>query len=213
MSFTDNLIYAIQETSPLEWIAVICGIAYVLLAAYRKLACWFFGLISSAIYVYLCFISKLYIETGLQIFYVVMSFYGWITWNAQQGHIIKIRMRSFQFHIYALAIGLVMAFLLGYFFEKNTDQASAYLDASIGVFSLIATFMTANRVLENWIYWIVVDFAAIFLYASRDLALSAVLYVIFTVMAIYALIQWTKQYRSQKEEQHKAEYLKSNINS
>jgi nicotinamide mononucleotide transporter len=68
--------------------------------------------------------------------------------------------------------------------------------------------MTANRVLENWIYWIVVDAAAIFLYHSQGLALSALLYLVFTLMAVYGLIQWTKQYRSQKQNQF--QNLKSN---
>ncbi|MBK6950740.1 MAG: nicotinamide mononucleotide transporter [Crocinitomicaceae bacterium] len=84
MPFTETLLADIQNTSVPEWIAVSCGVLYVILAAYRKIACWFFGLISSGIYVYLCFKSNLLIETGLQIFYIFMSVYGWISWHKKQ---------------------------------------------------------------------------------------------------------------------------------
>jgi nicotinamide mononucleotide transporter len=208
MPFTETLLTDIQKTSVPEWIAVSCGVLYVILAAYRKIACWFFGLISSGIYVYLCFKSNLLIETGLQIFYIFMSVYGWISWHRQSSEVIK--MRSIQFHLMALSVGLVFAFALGFLFDLYTHQASAYLDASIAVFSLVATFMTANRVLENWIYWIVVDAAAIFLYKSQGLALSALLYLVFTLMAVYGLIQWSKQYRHQKQNQNQFQNLKSN---
>lgn len=201
MNFTDTLWLAIKSTSAAEWVAVVTGIVYVALAAYRHILCWLFGLISSLIYVYLCFYSRLYLETGLQVFYVAMSVYGWLMWNRQKGIEKRIRTRSPQFHILALSIGTVCTFFLGYLFSKHTDQASAYLDASITVFSLIATFMTANKVLENWVYWIVLDFSAIFLYGSRGLALSAALYALFTAMAVYALIQWTRQYNREKHEQ------------
>lgn len=200
MAFTENLIQAVKETTVLEWVAVLTGITYVALAAYEKILCWFFGLISSVIYVYLCFTAQLYIETGLQLFYVIMSVYGWMTWKTAVGSTLKIATRNAWFHIKILCLGLFLAFIIGFVFEQHTNQASAYLDASITVFSLVATFMTARKVLENWIYWIVVDFAAIFLYASRDLVLSALLYGIFTGMAIYALVQWTRQYHLQKND-------------
>lgn len=195
MAFIHTLVTDIQKTSLPEWVAVICGILYVILAAYRKIACWFFGLTSSGIYVYLCFQSDLLIETGLQVFYIFMSFYGWISWHQQKSGSIK--RRALSFHLMVLSVGLVLAFILGLIFDNYTDQANAYLDASIAIFSLVATFMTANRVLENWIYWIVVDAAAIFLYGWQGLALTAFLYFIYTGMAIYGLIQWSKQFRNQ----------------
>jgi nicotinamide mononucleotide transporter len=102
MPFTETLLADIQKTSVPEWIAVSCGVLYVILAAYRKIACWFFGLISSGIYVYLCFKSNLLIETGLQIFYIFMSVYGWISWHKKTSDVIK--MRSIQFHLVALSL-------------------------------------------------------------------------------------------------------------
>jgi nicotinamide mononucleotide transporter len=195
MAFIQTLIADIQKTSLPEWVAVICGVLYVILAAYRKIACWFFGLTSSGIYVFLCFQNNLLIETALQVFYIFMSFYGWVSWHQQKSDLIK--RRSLTFHLIVLTVGLILAFILGLIFDRYTNQANAYLDASIAVFSLVATFMTANRVLENWIYWIVVDFAATFLYGWQGLALTALLYIIYTLMAVYGLIQWSKQFRNQ----------------
>jgi nicotinamide mononucleotide transporter len=192
-TFTKNL-YA---TSFIEWAGVVTSIVYVILAAYSNIFCWIFGFISSAIYVYLAFEGKLFIDSALQLFYVVMSVYGWITWNKISGKGSKIVMRPAWFHVKVLVVGSVGAFLIGFIFDNYTLQESPYLDASIASFSLIATFMSAHRVLENWIYWIVVDAFAIVLFASRDYAMTAVLYFIFTIMAIYGLWKWTVIYKKQ----------------
>lgn len=185
------------NTTFIEWVGVVTSIVYVILAAYSNIFCWVFGFISSAIYVYLAFAGNLFIDSGLQVFYVVMSVYGYITWSKSKNGTGKIFMRSAKFHVFALVIGSVSSFVLGFVFDHYTVQASPYLDATIAVFSLIATFMSAHRVLENWIYWIVVDAFAIFLFASRDYAMTAVLYLIFTLMAVYGLWKWTVLFKKQ----------------
>ena len=72
-----------------------------------------------------------------------------------------------------------------------------YTDAFTTVFSLAATFMVTKKVLNNWLYWVVIDLVSIFLYMSRGLELAAVQYLLFTVLAILGWIQWRKQYKLQ----------------
>ena len=211
MSITENLIQAIVNTSPVEWLGVLSSIAYVILAAFRKILCWPFGFLSSSIYVYLCFTTNLYLETFLQIFYVFMAVYGWINWTRTKQQTVEVINWKISMHAGILLGGILITLGLGYYFQAYTDQARPFLDAPITVFSFAATWMTAKRVVEGWIYWIIVDFAAIFLYASRDLHLSALLYFIFTVMSVSALIQWNRQMQNQKGKQTNPNLVDSDI--
>ena len=88
---------------------------------------------------------------------------------------------------------------MGYLFSVYTDQANPYVDASTTVFSLVATFMVTKKVLENWVYWIIIDAVSVYLYFSRDLHLTAVLFVIFTLLAITGYVSWNKTMKTAQQ--------------
>lgn len=194
---------AILNTPPVEFIAVLTGIAYVILAARRMILCWLFAFISSVLYVYICFQYKLYIESVLQVFYVVMAVIGWLNWKQstesaadeveQSGS--DVRTWGWKFNALNIAASGLVTLAVGWSFATWTDQANPYLDAFTTVFSLVATFMVTRKVFETWIYWIVIDFIGILLYYSRGLNLSALLFVFLTAVAIYGLFSWYKQYK------------------
>ena len=214
MSFLENVYQGILLTSLWEWIAVFAGIIYVILAALRNNTCWIFAIISSAIYVFLCFAGKLYIESVLQVFYVIMAFVGWVSWSknapkmthsnndlldsstssSEKSTVIR---WSLNYHLYNIAISGGIAFILGFCFNEFTNQANPYADAFTTVFSLAATFMVVKKVLENWLYWIIIDIVSIFLYHQRGYSLSAVLYFIFTILAVVGFVAWYKKYKTQ----------------
>jgi nicotinamide mononucleotide transporter len=188
----------VLATPLLEWLGVLSGLVYLILAAYRSIWCWFFALISSVIFVYLCYDFKLYIESILQLFYVVMAVVGWLSWKSDTSEsktqIDVITWKPIYHILNVLGSGIV-AFLLGWIFQTYTDQANPYLDAFTTVYSLVATFMLARRVLENWIYWIVIDAISVALYASRGLYLTSVQYILFTGLAAVCLYTWWRQYK------------------
>ncbi|MBW7867473.1 MAG: nicotinamide mononucleotide transporter [Brumimicrobium sp.] len=187
----------IQQTSGIEWVAVLLNLLYVLLIAKKIRWGWWSAFVSSILFTYLCISTQLYIESALQLFYVAMALYGWFIWNENSREERLIRKWSIQSHVLNIAISSFVTLLLGYIMSKFTDQASPYLDAFTTVFSLTATFMAAKRVLENWLYWIVIDTAAIFLYAGRELYLASLQYLIFTIIAIFAYLSWVKMYQKQ----------------
>ncbi len=190
----ENLLEGIRSTSILEWVAVCSSIIYVILAARKMILCWLFAFISSALYVYICFSANLYLESALQLFYVVMAVIGYLLWNrASKGQIIKWPVK---YHVINLSLSTLIALFLGYLFSVYTDQASPYVDASTTVFSLVATFMVTKKVLENWIYWIIIDAVSVYLYFSRDLHLTAMLFVIFTLLAFAGYVSWNKTLKS-----------------
>ena len=196
----EQLITRIIETSILEWFAVIFGLSYVLLISYNKRSGWIFAFISTLIFTYLCFIAQLYIEASLQLFYVIMAIYGWIKWSAKKAKGLPIIKWPILRHIKYLALGCFAVLILGFLIGSFTNQASPYLDAFTTVFSLIATFMVARKVLENWWYWIVIDFGLIFLYGSRGYTLTAVQYGLFTALAVFGWLKWRKLYKLQKQD-------------
>ena len=127
-----------------------------------------------------------------------MAIVGWYLWNKTRDQSDWITTWSLNFHFLNIAISAVIVLVLGFYFEHNTQQDYPYLDAFTTVFSLAATYMVTQRVLENWIYWIVIDIAGAFLYAAKDFYLSALLYVLFTFLAIYGYFLWRKKLSLQK---------------
>lgn len=197
-TFFTEVWHGIQETSLIEGIAVLSGIFYLIGISYRKIWGWYFAVISTSVYVYICYANKIYIESGLQLFYVFMAFYGFLNWKKTKEKEIKIIVWPWRYHILNIIISSIVAIALAQMFIAFTDQQSPYLDAFSTTFSLLATFMVAKKVLENWIYWIVIDIILTFLYASRGLYLTSVHYLIFSVIAIFAFFKWFGKYKSQK---------------
>ena len=182
------------QTSIYEWVAFFCSVAYVSLAAYQKKIAWVFAFISSAIYVYLCFESRLYLDSFLQIFYVLAAVYGWVVWGRTKDES-KLHRKPLKFHLISIAVIVVLAIVLGFIMQRFTNQAAPFVDAPITLFSLFATYLVAQKVVENWWYWIVIDSICIPLFYSRGLYVTSILYVVYTIMAVVALIQWKRNYR------------------
>ena len=214
VGFFETFWNGVLATSPLEWTAVLTGIAYVVLASYRSIWCWVFAFVSSSIYVFICFNYGLFIESVLQLFYVAMAIVGWVSWNKSENKVkpvgedlldsamdqkkILIHTWGWEMHVMNVIASGLLAFAVGWIFNNFTNQANPYMDAFTTVFSLVATFMVTLRVLENWIYWVMIDIVSIFLYSSRELYLSSVLYLLFTILAVVGFVAWLKEYKAQR---------------
>ncbi|XOV66182.1 MAG: nicotinamide riboside transporter PnuC [Fluviicola sp.] len=210
IGFFESFWKGVLATSPLEWTAVLTSVVYVILATFRSIWCWLFAFVSASLYVYICYTFDLFIESGLQLFYVAMAVVGWVSWSkakpkdeslldsAVETSKTRIHSWGWALHFANVTASGVLALVIGWVFENYTSQANPYLDAFTTVFSLLATFMVTKRVLENWIYWVVIDAVSIVLYTSRGLYLSSVLYALFTVLAIIGFIAWFKEYKAQK---------------
>lgn len=147
----------------------------------------------------LYFYFQLYAEVYLQVYYIGMAIYGYYTWKyGSKDHTDKaIEIWSSKKHFILILVGFLLAFLLGTFLKNYTEAASTYLDSFTTTFAIIATFMTAQRILENWIYWIIIDAVSIYLYFDRGGYLFAILFVAYTIIAIYGFVNWRKQYQLQ----------------
>ena len=199
-NYWEQILLGIKETSILEWAGVITGVLYVILAAKKMILCWLFALISTGLFIFICFEEKLFIESGLQVFYFAMAIYGWLNWKKDQDKDLRIQVWSLKYHLINIVLSTAVALSLGWLMAMFTSEASPYLDAFTTIFSLAATFMVAQRVLDNWIYWIIIDLGLAYLYSTRGLELAGLQYLIFSIIAIFAWYSWYKYYKTQKSQ-------------
>lgn len=190
----------IQSLNIPETIAVFLSICYVILIARENIMAWYCAFTSVSIYIFLCIRAHLYAETLLQFFYLIMAIVGWYKWkynNAKSAQSKKIIQIPLKLHLINIFVSSITTFIAGFFLSKYTNAAAPYIDAFTTVFSLYATWMVAQKVLENWLYWIVIDLVSFFLYSSRELYLTGLLYILFTILSIYGYISWKKSYLQQ----------------
>lgn len=183
--------------SLMEVCAVGLAVAYVLLAVYQKRLCWIAAIASAALYIVIFWQVQLYLEAALQVFYIAMAVYGWFAWSRPPDSGQTIRTWPRRHHVVACLLLLTLSLVTGATMNAFTDAASPFIDAATTVSALLATWMVANKLLENWIYWIAIDIASVGLYLSRDLTLTAILFVGYVVLAGWGYFTWRKQWTNQ----------------
>ena len=178
--------------SIIETIAAVLSVLYIILATKQNIWCWAAAGISVALYIYICFSAELFPETGLQVFYLIMAFYGYYNWTKKEQDL-QITQWSAGKHLTLIITGAIITFLMGFYFTTYTSAKMPIADSFTTVFSVIATYMIAKKVLSNWLYWIVIDAASIYLYFSRDLHLTSLLFIAYTIIAVFGYFSWLKQ--------------------
>lgn len=180
----------------LEYTAAAFGIIYVLLAARGNVWCWSAGIISSAVYIYINIYHHLFQDAILQTYYVAAGFYGWWLWNKKEKDQDKTNIISYslQQNLRLIFFGALLVPVFGFVFSK-LGNALSYFDATVTVFSFIATWMTARKILQNWFFWIAIDIVATVMYFIKGLQPTSFLYIFFSVIAVYGYLQWRKQIR------------------
>jgi nicotinamide mononucleotide transporter len=175
----------------LEWAAVALALAYLLLAVRQNPWCWACAVASSLIYLLLFVRGGLVMQAALQVFYIGMAVYGWRAWRGgAAGAALRVSRWGVGRHV--LGIGLVVAATLvnGWIIGDSTTAWVPYVDAFVAWASVLATWLVARKVLENWLYWIVVDSAAVALYWSQGFHPTAVLFVLYVVIAVRGYFAW-----------------------
>jgi nicotinamide mononucleotide transporter len=180
--------------SLIELGGVLFSIAYLLLAAKENFWCWPAAIISNLIYLWVFFSAKLYPESGLQIFYLFFSVKGWMLWKKNNpSETLSISRMSLQQHGLLIGMGTVFSVLGAYLFQQYTDAALPWLDTPIAVFSVLTTWLVVQKKIENWWYWVLIDSAAIYLYIQRELFLTALLFAIYVILAVWGYFEWKKK--------------------
>lgn len=178
-----------------EVVAVILGITYVLLAAKESIWCWVAGFFSTLIYTFLFFNGQLYFSAILNLFYMAMAIYGFILWKrgeSEEETELRVSSWSLRTQITAIATTAILAFILAYFFSEMLSARMPYLDATVTVFSMLATWMMTHKIIQTWIYWVVIDSAAITLYWSTGYYVTIILFMFYILLSVYGFASWKR---------------------
>ena len=191
--------------SPLEIVAVIISVIGVTLTIRRNMWCWGFNFLAFVLYAYLFFTFKLYGETILQFFFVVVNFYGFYHWfkGKQQDHEIRIEPIATQTVIFQMLLATVGGVVFGLSLHFFTDAALPMLDSQLAAFSLLATYWTSRKHIATWILWVFVDIIYVGMFLYKDLMLTAGLYAAFVGLAAYGWWQWEQVKKKQLASQFK----------
>ena len=180
-----------------EILAAILAIVYLLLALKQDIKCWIAWIASSLMYLFVMLYAGLLMESALQIFYVGMGIYGWMQWDKKSDQDkLSISRWNRKQHLYAIGSLVCVVMISGFMLSNNSDAVAPYIDSFTTWGAILATFMVAKKVLENWIYWFVIDFVSVFLFLSRELYPTAVLFVIYLVIIVFGYRTWLKAMRS-----------------
>ena len=180
-----------------EIVAALLAIAYLLLAMRQDARCWIAWIISSLMYLFVMYSAGLYMEAGLQIFYLLMGFYGLYQWQYKlaNNEALKIKVWPITTHMMCLTALFLVVITSGNILSNNTDAASPYIDAFTTWGAIIASYMVAKKILENWIYWFVIDFVSVFLFVSRELYPTALLFCLYLVLVIIGYRSWKNEWQ------------------
>lgn len=183
----------------IEWLAVITALAYVIFAAKENILCWPAALISTALYTIVFYDYYLWMDSLLQVYYFVMAIFGWYSWkrNINGNEHIQINTKSLNFHLKAFLILTLLSLVVGYYMANNTPTTFPYIDSATTVFAVFATYLVTQKVLENWLYWIVIDFVSIYVYLEKGIYPTASLFVVYVILAFFGYLSWSNRHKQE----------------
>lgn len=178
----------------LEVAAVAFGIVSVWLSTREHIASWPTAIVNVSLYFVVFGEAKLYADMGLQVFYFVLSWYGWYQWKFGGTNRSELPVsRTARRHVVRLIpLGIVGSLGLGLILARTTDAALPWVDSATSVTSLLAQWMMTRKLLENWLVWIAVDVVYVAMFIFKDLYLTAGLYAVFLVLAVKGYVDWRR---------------------
>ncbi len=188
---------------PLEAIAFITGAACVWLTVEENIWNWPIGIANSAFFLVLFLEKRLFADGSLQLIYIILGVLGWYLWlrGGKDKTELKIERTSAPHALVLMALGIGATWGMAIYLRSIND-AAPFLDALTTVLSLVAQYMLTRKHLENWLVWMTADIIYIYLYASRTLYLTAVLYAIFFGMCVAGLLRWKRTHLALVETAH-----------
>ncbi len=178
------------ELSPIEIAALVSGVLYVVFISKNIIWAWPAGILGSVLSMWLVWEAALFNEVLLYIVYIILGIYGWITWNKHSDQELPIRRWLPKERNLLILIGVLYTFFSGFLVNKYLSSDVPYLDAFTTGFSFVGTYMQAQKLIENWWIWIIVNGLSAGLYFYKGLHILSIQFIIFLILAIYGFIQW-----------------------
>jgi nicotinamide mononucleotide transporter len=176
----------------LENLGILTSLICIYLNTQQNVWGWFWAIVSSAIYSVIFYQARLFSDMGLQGVFILLSIYGWYAWlfGSKEKTVLIVSRISTKLSVICLGFFLVFTLISGYLFSQYTKASLPYLDSSLTAISLIATWMTARKYLENWLLWIFANIAYVGMYLYKGLNGTAVLYLLLIGLAVKGYRDW-----------------------
>jgi nicotinamide mononucleotide transporter len=198
--FLEGIKSGIQQMTWLEGIAVFFGLLSVWYSLKRDILVFPTGIVSTVIFVYICFPAKLYADMSINVYYTAMSIYGWVLWTRKTDDkdVLPVSYNSGIENMITLAF-FVVSFAFWYFvLTQYTDSDVPLWDSLTTAIFIVGMWLMAKKKVENWIAWILGDLISVPLYFYKGLLLASVQFLVFTGIAVAGLIVWINDVKQQK---------------
>jgi nicotinamide mononucleotide transporter len=178
-----------------EYIIVVLNLGFLFLMIRQNIWSWFLGGLGSALSIVVFIDTTLYSEAILYSFYVVMAVYGWWVWKhsgADSKKDFPITEWKPTNHVFWSLVSVLLSLSLGWLWSEYTEASYPFFDSATAVFSLLATYLEARKILSAWIYWFIINLASAGLYHLKGLDILALQMVFYAVMCIWGWREWEK---------------------
>lgn len=183
-----------------ELLGAILGLFYILFSIRQNILTWPTGLLTSALYIIVFYQSRFYADMGLQVYYVVISIYGWYYWvkgkKPSNEKKIPVRRTRKKLWIKLAGVSVVIYIVILFILLRFTDSDVPFMDSLTTSLSITATWMLARKYIEHWLIWIFVDLFSSGLYIYKNLWPTVILFLVYTFMAALGYKEWAKDLKS-----------------
>jgi nicotinamide mononucleotide transporter len=197
------MIFSWLTENYIEVLGCITGLIYLFFSIRQIIWLWPLGIVTSFLYIFVFFDSKFYAGMALQGYYLLISIYGWYYWLKGEknsgGTKIPVKKSNLKEWTVFILITSILSIVIGYGLDQYTDSPLPYWDAFTTSGSIVATWMLARKYLENWLFWIIVDFVSMGTYIYKELYPTVFLFFVYTTMAGIGFINWKKDYKKSKK--------------
>jgi nicotinamide mononucleotide transporter len=184
----------------IEILGTVLSIAYLLLSIRQNILLWPMGILSAVLYVIVFFQAKFYADMGLNVYYLLISIYGWATWvSAKNKTGVKMPVKNIRgIPLVLSVVAIALLFVgIGLILDNFTDSPLPYWDALTTSGSIVATWMLTRKYIEHWILWVVIDLISLGLYIYKGLYPTSVLFIVYSVMAVVGYRQWDRKLKTE----------------
>lgn len=195
-----HFIFNIKETGALEFIAVISGIVSVYYSRKENILVYPTGLLNTTFYIYLSFKGSLFGEATVNLYYTIMSIYGWYLWtrkNQQKEHVVQITFSNQKDWIQEISFFalfyLVIFGALSYLKREFAPGVIPWADALASASAFTAMWLMARKKVNSWPWWVITNIVSIPLYFVKDYVFTSVYYLVLLVMAFMGWVEWRRR--------------------
>jgi nicotinamide mononucleotide transporter len=182
-----------RQTSWTEICAAVLAVLYLLLAIPQHVACWVAAFVSSCLYVWVLFGARLYMESSLNAFYAAMAVYGYLQWTRRRDGVpLQVRRWPLVLHLAGMVLVLLASSATAFLLRRYTPAAWPFVDSLITWSSVYATYLVARKVYENWHWWLAIDAVSTYLYFTRHLYVTMLLFLLYLVLIGVGMREWRR---------------------